>query len=526
MKKTKLFGLALVATMANFTACNNDTEEAIAQESEIRLTSEITPSRVTNPELQSTQIVSGRQVGITITGAKTEHNNVSWTVAADGSLTNNGDAIYYGNGTATVTAYHPFNDNWDESITYVFSVSTDQSKDANYLISDLLWASNTGTKADETVKLNFTHKLAKINVSLTSEDMTDLSNATISICGTNLDTQFNPSTGELSTSTTTNIAEIKSGVTTTNAYTASAIIIPQEVANGTKFIKVVHSGKTFYYTLTNNKTFESGKAYNYSLKVKEKEVELALLSNNITNWETNENNNTEGDAEEVDLSWFNPNQYITYSSNYEQLTTNDDASKPDIVRYRSYINCPSTSISKMEIKFQMVDNSYFGTESSPLWVWYGGGISLYDNQMNITGNTYLWDDLDVEISDLMVLNISFKDKYIKLNGVDLEHNIASDKNSISTSGYFFSDYDSDYDDGQLTEWSGVSEGSKLYYVKFWNEDDELVYLGAASTTLNPTTNEVENCWRSYYNGVTNYQFAHNSETLSSYQPYGGGIDQN
>ena len=68
MKKTKLFGLAFLATTicSSFSACSNDAEEVLAQESEIKLTSEITPSRVTSLDYQSTQIIEGQQVGVTI----------------------------------------------------------------------------------------------------------------------------------------------------------------------------------------------------------------------------------------------------------------------------------------------------------------------------------------------------------------------------------------------------------------------------------------------------------------------------
>jgi hypothetical protein len=221
MKKTKLFGWVLMA-LASFSACTNDAEEVLAQESEIKLTSEITPSRVTNQELQSTQIVPGQKVGVTITGAKSEHKNVAWTAGENGVLTNTEDAVYYGDGTATITAYHPFNDDWDENTSYAFSVSTNQSVDANYLNSDLLWATETSSKTESAIPLVFKHKLAKINVTLTSEDIADLSNATISICGTNITTNFNPADGTLS-ATTANVVEIKAGVTTTSAYTSSAV---------------------------------------------------------------------------------------------------------------------------------------------------------------------------------------------------------------------------------------------------------------------------------------------------------------
>ena len=168
MKKKKLYGWAFVATMMGIISCTNDAENLLSQQSEIKLTSEIEPSRVTSLNFQSTQIVEGQQIGVTIQGAKSEHNNIAWTAGANGVLTNTGSAIYYGSGDAIITAYHPYNSSWDETVQE-FSVSTDQSTDAEYLASDLLWATATSSKTETAVPLVFKHKLAKINVTLTSE---------------------------------------------------------------------------------------------------------------------------------------------------------------------------------------------------------------------------------------------------------------------------------------------------------------------------------------------------------------------
>ena len=312
MKKTKLFGWALVA-LASFSACTNDAEEVLTQESEIKLTSEITPSRVTSLDYQSTQIVEGQQIGVTITGAKSEHKNVAWTLGTDGALTNTDDAVYYsGNNTATITAYHPYNSAWIGT-SHAFSVNTDQSDETNYRNSDLLWATASSSKTDKAVGLIFAHKLAKVNVTLTSTDIADLSGATISICGTNIATNFNPSTGELSAATA-DVQEIEAGVTTEEAYTASAIVVPQTVANGTKFIKVVHGSKTFYYTLAADKELKSGYSHNYTLTVKEKELEVVTESDKITDW-TDEDGNI-GDANETDVT-----PYLTFSADEEQTLT-------------------------------------------------------------------------------------------------------------------------------------------------------------------------------------------------------------
>ena len=296
MKAFKMIGLALMGTLtgASFSACTGENEEVFGQDTEIRLTSEITPSRVTSLDYQSTQIVAEQQVGVTITNAKAAHNNVAWTAGADGALTNTGSPLYYTNKTAIITAYHPYNNDWRAASSYLFSVNTDQSIEANYRNSDLLWATASSNKTANAVPLTFTHKLAKINVTLQSTDISNLNGATISICGTNIATNFNPSTGDLSAATA-NVQEIKAGVTTTTDKTASAIIVPQTVAASTPFIKVTLGEKIFYHKLSAEKTFVSGKSYSYTLTVKEKKVEVDT-EGDIKDWEDEENT---GDANEV-----------------------------------------------------------------------------------------------------------------------------------------------------------------------------------------------------------------------------------
>ena len=309
MKRNRWFGLALAATImgASFSACSNDAEEVLAQESEIRLTSEINPSRVAALDYQSTQIVSGQQVGVTITGAVGTHVNQPWSAANGGVLNNIGEKVYWGNESVTITAYHPYDKDWTFDEVNDFTVSTNQTLSANYLTSDLLWCKvENQAKTENPITLTFTHKLAKINVSLTSTDVSasDLESATISICGTKVATTFNPSTGALGT-VTGNVEEIAAG---TNTKTASAIIVPQTVAKDTKLIRVAIEGKVYYYTLPEDTEFVTGKSYSYTLTVKKKQLEISAKMN-ITNWSdtpltgnANETTETEGKVVHVETA--------------------------------------------------------------------------------------------------------------------------------------------------------------------------------------------------------------------------------
>lgn len=311
MKKTKLFGWALVATMLGigFSACTNETEEVLTQESEIKLTSEITRSRVTS-DLQSEQLEEGRTIGVTITGSKSGNDYVNklWTSDGEGGLSTT-QTVYWANTDIDVIAYHPFNEEWTSG-TKTFTVSNDQSDENNYLNSDLLFASKTSiAKTESAISLTFSHKLAKINVTLqpeydTDAERTKLSSAVISICNTKTSTTIDLSNGTVPTEAIGDVEEITVGT----GLTASAIVIPQTVSSGTKFIKVDLGSKTFYYTLPSDKQLKSGYSHNYTLIVKETAVQIAN-SSEINDW-TDDNEGNTGDANEEILYYANGHEYI------------------------------------------------------------------------------------------------------------------------------------------------------------------------------------------------------------------------
>ena len=264
-KLTKYIGLAL-GFLVGLSACSDGAEEVAVPERVIELTGEIASSRTSALDCQSTQMVVGRQVGVTIEGAQTAHENGAWLAGKGGSLTNTGGDVFWGATDVTITAYHPYHAGWTGG-SQVFSVSTDQSTDEGYLDSDLLWATTTALPSNQPVVLKFVHKLAKINVILSSDDIADLSNATITICGTNIVTGFHPETGALTT-VEKKVADIKASVTTSTAYTGSAVIVPQKLANGTQFVKVTYMDYDYEYLLSADMDFKAGRSYTFSLKMK------------------------------------------------------------------------------------------------------------------------------------------------------------------------------------------------------------------------------------------------------------------
>ena len=234
------------------------------------------------------------------------------------------------------------------------------------------------------------------------------------------------------------------------------------------------------------------------------------------------NNDTE------QFPWFNPDQYITYIENKEIIEPNAD----DWYEYSSYIGCPISTFSKIEMKYEMIDDGSIcylccrnsARENTSRMYLSTSGLDIYDeDEEEIRRFSYSWESLNLSKSDRMTLAISFKDKMISINGNPLEYKMTS--LSSFKSSFFFSYFTSENDEGTWrVRGEGVPEGSKLYYVKIWDDNDNLVYIGSASKALNPITNQEEYCWRSYYNETENYEFAYYPTTHTDYTPYGGGID--
>lgn len=293
--KKNLFALIFIIPSLLF-SCSQ--EENLSNEQDIiRLTTSIAPmNRGVSINQQSTQIEDGRKVGVTIMGASLEHFNQLWITNPYGELLNTTDSIYWAENDITIYAYHPHQVNWNvNSSVNRFEIQTDQSE-TGYLDSDLLWTSQTAKKSTSPIAMTFTHKLSKINVILTSEDIADLSNATIRICNTKPSVGINIQTGELTQSLSNELVDIKAGVTTSNEYTSAAIIVPQTQKAGTKFIDITHNGNSYYFTLPEDKEFKSGYSYSYTLKINKKPIEVSVVSEMITDWN---NEDINGEASNV-----------------------------------------------------------------------------------------------------------------------------------------------------------------------------------------------------------------------------------
>lgn len=306
MKQNKLFlGLATIAAVLTFASCSSDEPELNSQQPKqantISFTSTLSNSKsgsraTTDP--QSTAVSTSNTIGVFVTSTAdgfTNYLNISHTVGSEGKLTGASSMSYpEGENNVNIYAYAPYNENWSSLGSKTFSVKTDQSSDADYIASDLLYATVTNQASQsDAVELTFTHKLSLLNVTITNNSETSLADAKIFVTGTKTSANFDISNGNLGDANGAPNA-ITAVSTLGTATSACAVIIPQTVASGTALVKIAIGTKTLLAKLSSDQTFATGQKYNYTVDVTDflggeaTEGEVALTAASITAWGSND----------------------------------------------------------------------------------------------------------------------------------------------------------------------------------------------------------------------------------------------
>lgn len=182
---------------------------------------------------------------------------------------------YFNAGTTSATIHAYYGKVGGASGTLVtnsttkFTVATNQSTDAGYKASDLMYATNTIDKASPTTALTFSHKMAKIIVNATAGDGISQIQAVriigghrsidVTMPGCTLGTTL---TDENSSSS---YITMYSGGTTSNAQCA-ALVVPEASGFTGDFLEIVTDQGSVKYSLT-DKVLNSGKSYTFVLAV-------------------------------------------------------------------------------------------------------------------------------------------------------------------------------------------------------------------------------------------------------------------
>ena len=289
--KTNYSYLTTLTLVLMLTACSSDPDLQTPAEKEIQLFSQVdqsTRAADNAANLQVSQLASGTKITVKVkeNAATPSVDYALATYTADGSgglsLPEGLKQYYPANGNGVnIYAFHPM------GVGTTFEVQTDQKTDANYIKSDLMWASLSNITAESTPAqrtLVFGHKLSKIVVTIQKTEEfsgTDLATATLKLGNDNLVTSgtFVAATGTFTPATsgtgTITLAE--------NAGTATytAIVVPQPIL-GRKINLTIGEISSSYSILT--ESFDPGKRYTYVLTVG-LSGKITLIRSDITDWQ-------------------------------------------------------------------------------------------------------------------------------------------------------------------------------------------------------------------------------------------------
>ena len=283
--------LILAAAALALAACGND-ENLNDGPVAIRLSSSLEVQTRAASGIQGSAFDEGEQVDVFITEdaqtpTTTYPQPLTYTTGTGGAMTPSVQPYFPTSGEdVNIYAYYPANtvkDMNESAEDVTFTVEADQSTDASYKASDLMFgmAANPVGRQSSAIPVTFRHLLSKITVNLTPGDGNpSLDGATVSLMNVRLDAQLTPSDGTVAEGTGTQ----DESVTVTTGTGGSAIIPVQTVASGKQFIRVqLQTGGNLYYTLPQNATFQGGKVYTYNIKVNLTDLEV---TSSITNWTT------------------------------------------------------------------------------------------------------------------------------------------------------------------------------------------------------------------------------------------------
>lgn len=211
---------------------------------------------------------SGESVTVRIsnTGANV-WENYTFTTGDAGAMTAPDPAPYYPAGAQNIdiVAYYP------ASAGTSFTVASDQTADAGYKASDLMFASVPNQeKQAAAVELAFSHKMAKLNVNITPGQGVSSINS-LSVLNVKPTVSFDQSTGEVgvATGSATTIAMSNNG----------SVIIPAQTING-ELLSIVTDKGTATYSVA-SKEFEVGKFYTLNITVNLR----AIGATNTIHWD-------------------------------------------------------------------------------------------------------------------------------------------------------------------------------------------------------------------------------------------------
>ncbi len=213
-------------------------------------------------------------------------------------------------------AIYPYDSYTTPNFTH--EVNLDQSTHESYTTSDLMTATAIG-KNQQIVDLIFNHRLSKIIINITSDDM-PVGNQSLIFKDVYYTTDIDLASNTFDHSGYT--SDIKACQNGTNSF--KAILPPQIINKGDKFLEITIGNNTYTVEAERDMIFNSGVEYSYTFELKDNNIVFASL---INPW---------GTPEEIESVI--PEEYIDLIDDY--ITIYEGTTPPNIEG--TYLISPST----------------------------------------------------------------------------------------------------------------------------------------------------------------------------------------
>ena len=267
MTKKILFAAAALIML---TACTQEEIEPAAERMPIKLTYSTIDATETRAaqNLNEGTFANGETVKVKITNTGTsDWVGYDFTIGDAGAMIAPNPGPYYPAGSThiDIAAFYP------ATAGTSFTVATDQTADADYKASDLMFASVTDqAKQAAPVNLDFTHKMAKLNVNITPGDgVTSIES--VSILNVKPTVTFDQATGE--------VGEASGDATSIAVSNNGAAVIPAQTIDGGLLSIVTDKGTATYNVAS--KAFAAGNLYTLNITVNLRAVGTTTA---ITGW--------------------------------------------------------------------------------------------------------------------------------------------------------------------------------------------------------------------------------------------------
>lgn len=431
----------LLLSIISLTSCSDSSEQiSSSTENTVRLFIGGLNSRTSNDNLNASTIDGSVKVGAfgisedkLITNGDNNRYSVSGAnlIAIDGK-----EMTSLISSTVSVYAYAPYQEGWQYAQANSFTLPTNQSDDSGYLAADLLYATATDQDpAIANIELNFKHMFARLKVIFqTDENSVDITNASITITNTKIQTTFNPSSGQIAEATGS-VEDINVCSQLGESEVVTAIILPQTISAGTSLVSISVGDKILIADLDQNVDFESGKSYNFTVKVgsnlpDKQHVKLQLGSTAVSPWEDESLGENPGGGEDPD-----PDDPDIVEGEILELNPNDFEING--------MNCSWVASSNLY--------SWTGFNSNTLYLMKKNNYISIDNRysyLNIKISSYsTTDDSYLTLSFYQNSNLNSTKKFTDLSGNEIK---------IKSNGKYKIDLTTDYNKSFFNiSWGGL-----------------------------------------------------------------------